>query len=125
MFGSEKLVHIPFDSNKKEISQAAIQQAKNYIDMINPNIDNVIFYESDNINSNKKDIKNKLEPQNRMRSFIEQELKSVKTREKYCSTFSKESYNNALKDINKENLSIKDSCKNAAFIISISETLME
>lgn len=125
MYGSEKLINIPFDSPNKVISETAIKQARKYIDMIKPNVEKITFYENDNDKSNESYIGKILEPQRLMKHFIEKEIKLSKTKDRYCSTFSNTSYNNALSNINNKSLSIKDSCKAAAFIISINETLME
>lgn len=123
MYASKKLLTIPFDKIEKSISKNAIEQAEKHIDQLKPNIEDITFYnETDSVEKNY--INKNPESQNIVKSIMKKELESDITKELYCSKFSQKSYYDALYSIENDGGTIKDSCKKAAFVVSISETLI-
>ncbi|WP_299008276.1 hypothetical protein [uncultured Shewanella sp.] len=124
MYASKKLLTMPFDKVEKSISSNAIKQASMYIKNLHLNIEKVQFYDDYDV-IEKDCVQQSFEAPKVVRSIMEKELQSEMTKELYCSYFSQESYSDALNDISNENISIKESCKKASFVLSISETLMD
>lgn len=119
---SPKLIEIPFDKEDKEFSDYVKEEARKLASNIKVDFNDVKIYTEPGIDYSDL-MNNKYSSLDCVVDLMKEDVLRSDVKEKFLTQYPIGIYDQALKDIDCDSLSVKDKCKGSSFVLSVSNVL--